>query len=457
MKTKLLILGIIFCLSIPLANAQFTKIYDFAGILNGQYPEGSLISDGTFLYGVTAAGGFSSQGTIFKILPDGTNYQKLYDFTGVDGSGPSGTLLYDGLYLYGTTKSGGSTGIYGTIFKIKTDGTDFMQLFDFNTTSYKWPNRFLVSDGTFLYGTIYTGGPGIGNIFKIKPDGTGFALVYDFNSVDGEHPMALIYDGTFLFGMCYTGGANGIGTVFKVKPDGTGFVKLLDFAGATNGKHPQSSLLYDGTFLYGMTKAGGINDLGCLFKIMPDGTGYVKLLDFTTTNGSTPYGALISDGVYLYGMTNTGGVNNLGTIFKILPDGTNYATMVNFDGAAYGTNPYGSLFSDGSMLYGMTYSGGTNDFGVIFKTGLATDVEEQMNGSEVSIHPNPSNGIFKVNTNTTSFSQIEIFNVLGESVYQSAVADTKFEIDLSNQSKGVYFVKIISEDNVVSNKKIIIH
>src|SRR3989304_4196426 len=91
---------------------------------------------------------------------------------------------------------------------------------------------------------------------------------------------------------------------FKIKPDGTGYAKLLDFADAANGNYPLGSLISDGTFLYGMTGGNGTNDLGTVFKIMPDGTGYAKLLDFAdAANGSYPMGSLISDGTFLYGMT----------------------------------------------------------------------------------------------------------------------------------------------------------
>jgi len=56
-----------------------------------------------------------------------------------------------------------------------------------------------------------------------------------------------------------------------------------------DGKSPYSSLYYDGNFLYGMTIQGGVNDSGIIFKIKPDGTGYVKLLDFLgVSNGSYP-------------------------------------------------------------------------------------------------------------------------------------------------------------------------
>jgi hypothetical protein len=89
-----------------------------------------------------------------------------------------------------------------------------------------------------------------------------------------------------------------MGVIFKIKPDGTGYAKLLDFAGTTNGSYPVGSLISDGAFLYGMTWGGGSGscNFGCgtIFKIKPEGTGYLKLLDFEgTTNGSKPYGSLI--------------------------------------------------------------------------------------------------------------------------------------------------------------------
>ena len=136
------------------------------------------------------------------------------------------------------------------------------------------------------------------------------------------------------------------------------FTKLLDFEGASNGSNPWGSLISDGTFLYGMTEYGGSNDLGTIFKIKPDGTGYTKLLDFTDANGSYTSGSLISDGTFLYGMAYSGGTKNLGTIFKIKPDGTGYVKLLDFDGASMGDSPYGSLVSDGTFLYGMTSGGG---------------------------------------------------------------------------------------------------
>jgi uncharacterized repeat protein (TIGR03803 family) len=83
MKKLLLFLSMAIC---GIANAQFTTLYNFAGApTDGNSPRGSLISDGTSLYGMTAGGGSAGYGTIFKIMPDGTGYNKLLDFDNTNG------------------------------------------------------------------------------------------------------------------------------------------------------------------------------------------------------------------------------------------------------------------------------------------------------------------------------------------------------------------------------------
>ena len=129
------------------------------------------------------------------------------------------------------------------------------------------------------------------------------------------------------------------------------YTKLLDFEGGTNGRQPIGSLISDGTFLYGMTFSGGLNNKGTIFKIMPNGTGYVNLLDFAgTANGSFPYGSLVSDGTFLYGMTSNGGTNDFGTLFKIMPNGSGYAKLLDFVGSTNGSYPLDSLIYEGTFL-----------------------------------------------------------------------------------------------------------
>ncbi|MCF8461640.1 MAG: T9SS type A sorting domain-containing protein [Flavobacteriales bacterium] len=377
MKMKFVSLFLLSILGLSgIANAQFTNLYSFSATPDGSQPNADLVSDGTFLYGMTTNGGTNSLGTIFKIKPDGTGYEKLLDFDGAtNGSSPYGSLITDGTFLYGMTTDGGINGL-GTIFKIMNDGTGYVKLLDFEfagVVNAYGPRGSLVSDGTFLYGmTLYGGAGNYGNIFKIGTDGTGYQEISDFGAnVNGGSPIgSLLLDGAYLYGMAYNGGTNGAGTVFKLMTNGSGLETVLDFDGTSNGSNPYGSLISDGTYLYGMATSGGTNNMGTIFKIMPNGTGYVKLLDFDgTTNGMDPRGDLVFDGTFLYGMTADGGLNDYGTMFKIMPDGTGYEKLLDFSGPTDGNTPYGSLISVGNSLYGMTFYGGANWEGNIFKYG----------------------------------------------------------------------------------------
>ena len=438
-------------------GSEFTKLLNFDFTISGSKPLGTLISDGTFLYGMTNLGGSAGVGVIFKIKSDGTGFAKLNDFDGTYNGGlPQASLISDGTFLYGTTNVGGSYGM-GVIFKIKPDGTDFTIMLDFNSIpNGEEPHGSLIFDGSFLYGTTYQGGVnGYGTLFKIQSDGTAFAKLLDFNSrINGMYPQgSLISDGTFLYGMTALGGANNDGTIFKVKPDGTSYTKLQDFNGTTTGKAPLGSLISDGTFLYGMTSIGGINDGGTLFKVKSDGSAYAKLLDFDcepTGTGCLPQGSLISDGVFLYGMTFGGGLNGFGTIFKIKPDGTAYTKLLDFNDTTTGKYPWGSLFSDGVFLYGMTEGGGNgiNLWGTIFKikpdgtmfTKLL-DFDETITGGNpfgsfisdgTYLYGTTSNGganfvgtIFKIKPDGTAFTKLLDFDrpITGGRPYGSLVSD----------------------------------
>ena len=70
-----------------------------------------------------------------------------------------------------------------------------------------------------------------------------------------------------------------MGTIFKIKPDGTGYVKLLDFDGVSMGDSPYGSLISDGTFLYGMTKEGGTNGYGTIFKFHESPAGINDMIN----------------------------------------------------------------------------------------------------------------------------------------------------------------------------------
>ncbi len=445
--------------------AQHTTLLNFAGGLDGRTATGNLVSDGTYLYGMTLFGGTSNLGTVFKIKPDGSGYVKLLDFTdNPNGKNPYGSLVYDGTYLYGMTRYGGLNN-NGMIFKIMPNGSGYSKIYDFSYAIGMLPDGSLYFDGSYLYGMTKNGGASVkGNIFKILPNGSGFVSLQTFTGATNGSVGngSLISDGTFLYGMTQYGGLNNSGTytdgvIFKMMPNGTGFTKTLDFSKTITGNFPLGSLYYDGSYMYGMTSEGGVNNKGTLFKIMPNGNGYLRLLDFDgTINGRFPTGDVVSDGTYLYGMTQYGGANDDGTAFKIKKDGTGYSKLIDFNYSTTGSDPQGSLLLNAGSLFGMTKTGAANGFGTIFKLGTNAVGIQELNYKQIgNFYPNPSNGILIIELNELTETELTVYNMMGDLVFQKTIQETS-TIDLSEFMDGVYTLHL-KNDNGVTIKKIILN
>lgn len=75
---------------------------------------------------------------------------------------------------------------------------------------------------------------------------------------------------------------------------------------------------------------------------------------------------------------------------------------------------------------------------------------------EILISPNPSCGMFMINSNLASNRRsVQIFNVLGQTINKSYLSSGKNEIDISGQVNGIYFINIYEDNRLVSQKKII--
>ncbi|MCD4793225.1 MAG: T9SS type A sorting domain-containing protein [Bacteroidales bacterium] len=75
---------------------------------------------------------------------------------------------------------------------------------------------------------------------------------------------------------------------------------------------------------------------------------------------------------------------------------------------------------------------------------------------DISIFPNPNNGIFNIDLQSLSgIADVKIQNINGQVIYQSKTSNNILEVDITNYAKGVYFVSITS-GNEVYNSKIIL-
>ena len=74
----------------------------------------------------------------------------------------------------------------------------------------------------------------------------------------------------------------------------------------------------------------------------------------------------------------------------------------------------------------------------------------------VRIHPNPSEGIFNIEMKNILNFHYEIFDINGKSITNKIdVTLNSFEINLSKYSKGIYFLKLQSNESVITKKLII--
>ncbi len=255
-------------------------------------------------------------------------------------------------------------------------------LHSFNDVDGSYPMGSLTGFAGKLYGMASDGGAGSrGVVFSIGLAGEDFTILHEFAGgvSDGESPTvgAMVELNGRLYGVTSKGGDNNVGTIFRIDPDGTGFTLLHEFSNAA-GYTPRGQLCLHGGNLFGTTQNGGAGSSGTIYRIAPDGTGYVTLHEFSGApdDGSEPFGmTLTSVGPLLFGATLYGGADDLGTLFSIAGDGTGYTVRHAFAGAADGQNPYCTLAAFSGVLYGVAHNGGSSSDGTLFRLVGAQPLE----------------------------------------------------------------------------------
>jgi uncharacterized repeat protein (TIGR03803 family) len=408
-------IALVVAILMMLAAATAAPAQTFTTLVNldstdGAEPEAAWVqaTDGN-LYGTTASGGPNNHGvggTVFKLTPNGT-LKTLYDFCAqtncADGAFPgAGLVLGADQNLYGVTTYGGGTTQCnlgcGTVFKI-TPGGILTTLHTFEGADGETPSGPLVqgADGNF-YGTTQYGGvatrctsvtDGCGTIFRITPAGV-LTTLHSFNgSSDGYFPMGSLVQAPDLnfYGVTVQGGSGTsclgtCGTVFKITPGGS--LTTLHSFDYTDGGLPSAGLVmggdgnFYGTAIYGGTSTACSLGCGTVFGMTRTGT-VTTLHSFDLSDGAYPNSSLIqgTDGNF-YGATSAGGSSaacpgsqgdgGCGTLFRMTPAGA-LTTLHNFN-FTDGWGADGLFQSTNGVFYGMTYAGGTVDFGTIFSLDL---------------------------------------------------------------------------------------
>ena len=371
------------------APGQLSTIFNFTGELPSN-PSYSLVQ-GTngYLYGVTATGGATHSGSVFKVSPEGkltTIYSFCPESPCSSFAGPSALILGSNGNFYGVASFLGD----GTVFEITPAGA-LTTIYSFcsqpNCADGTTPNGPLLEgmDGNF-YGTTFGGGAnGAGTIYKLTPTGT-LTTLYNFCSQaacrDGFGPYAgVIQDaGGNLYGTTDIGGENGncvligrgptgCGIVYKLSPSGV-LSTLYSFCSLSNcadGQYPQGPLTLgsDGN-LYGATAFGGTGQGGTAFRLTPGGALTTLHSFCTETNcmdGAYPYNLIQASDGNFYGTGTEGG----GSIYQITPTGT-FKVLYTSNGAYL----FANLIQDtNGTFYGAFRDGGTKGDGSIFSFNMS--------------------------------------------------------------------------------------
>lgn len=405
-------------------------------------------ADGNF-YGVTTGGGTTNGGTAFKMTPLGV-VTILHNFNGYPNSLIQGS---DGNF-YGTTYQGGSLNQYdnysSTVFKMSPQGSVTI-LYDFGSTANA-PNALVQGiDGDF-YGTTQWGGSvDAGIAYKITSLGA-FTLLHQFSNphFEGSQPSGLIQgsDGNF-YGTCFTQDSN----VFQMTPQGdvTVIHRFPDSSLVNDGVFPKAPLVQggDGSF-YGTTSNGGTVAWGTLFKITSQGVMTI-LHEFedgsVLTDGGAPSTALVrgADNNF-YGITSNGGVNLMGNLFKIAPDGTE-TILHNFGaGSVTASDATANCLiqdTDGTF-YGTASGGGNTGQGLIFKLSLVNALNITSSNSA-----NFTAGVSNSFTVITSGTPTPVLSVVGLPAWASFNASSGILSGFPPTTNGSPFVITITASNGV--------
>jgi uncharacterized repeat protein (TIGR03803 family) len=296
------LVSVVYCSTLAASSEQIIFTFPPGGS-RGSVPTGGLISDAAGnLYGTTASGGAYKCGTVFKLSLEGGTWTEdlLYSFKcgPDDGWDPESALLLDTAgNLYGTTAGGGATN-NGTVFKLSPDGAGGWTetvLHAFNGKDGSLPILApLVADAQGnLYGVTqgycYRGTCGTGTVFELSPQLNGswsLKVLHSFGHT-GLPDAGVIFDkagnlyGTTTYGGPRNCSGTGCGTIYKLSRAAKSwtFATIHTFS-YSDGAYPMGSLIIDRAGnLYGTTGGGGSTyNGGVAFKLSLTKTGWKETL-----------------------------------------------------------------------------------------------------------------------------------------------------------------------------------
>ena len=88
-----------------------------------------------------------------------------------------------------------------------------------------------------------------------------------------------------------------------------------------------------------------------------------------------------------------------------------------------------------------------------FTTAAGNAINE--NSNILSIAPNPTNGIVRCNFNNVENVRLQVLDVYGKLLMEQVIMDSSVEINLSDKASGIYFLRVMDGNSVLTTQKVI--
>jgi uncharacterized delta-60 repeat protein len=294
------------------------------------------------------------------------------------------------------------------------------------------------STGTQLWDVRYDGpnNTSIGSPCAIAIDPSGNIIVtgYSGNSSSGASNYATLKynsSGVQQWVQLYNGVGNDDDEATALALDAAGNIYVTGFSYSSISDYDFVTVKYNnaGTQQWFVPYNGQSNNADKATAIALDAAGNV----FVT--GSS-FDSLTNNDFATVKYSNNGNLSWNET-FNTINNGSDIPSSIAVDqqGNTYVSGPAGSQYAT-------------------IKYGIATGITETNSQISFSVYPNPSSGIFTIE-NLSNNSEMEIYNSLGQKIFQSEIENPKSEIDLSDQTNGIYFVKVKTGKEIFTEKIII--
>jgi uncharacterized repeat protein (TIGR03803 family) len=320
--------------------------------------------------------------------------------------------------------------------KINHKPVTFTTLYNFTDGSNDGGGPFgqpVVDRDGNIFGTASAGGASDdGTVWEFNSSGAISAL-HSFDYSDGAYP----YGGLALqnaavngnmWGTTSAGGSGSWGTVFEINSSGT-FSTLYNFG--SHGGDPEyilSSAIVHGGNVYGTSNRGGTDGRGTIWEVSSSGTETI-LHSFHGDDGGAPYFSnLLRDKAGdLFGVTYNGGADDYGVLFELTSGGV-FSVLHSFNGSSDGGGPFGNVLEYKGSLYGTADGGGSNNYGTMWQYNISGGTFTVLHNFDYSDGAHPLGGVSCQEGKTTVCAG----NLFGTTFYGGANGyGVVFEIDSS--------------------------